>query len=120
MRRDELLSLLDTMASADRQMVTTRMEKIRIQDLNAVPESVELAEGTPSSGTERSQDITAPWQDEWSEPTRVVERRPALPPIAAAPTAQVVPSSHGISDVSLIASICTMAMGICACLAWLA
>lgn len=120
--RDELLSLLDTMASRDRQMVTTRMDKIRIQDLNAVPESVELAEGTPSTGVERSQDITAPWTDEWSTPTRVLERPAVTPqqPVAAAPPPPLLSAARGISDLSLIALLCTLSLSLCAGLAWMA
>jgi hypothetical protein len=119
-RRDELLGLLDTMASSDRQMVTLRMEKLQVQDLNAVPESVELPEGTPSHAVDRSQDITSPFEDPWMATTQIRPlQRPAAQPDSIAAVAQQVPNIRSVSDLTLIGAICTFSMSICAVLAWL-
>jgi hypothetical protein len=106
MSRIDLYTLLDASSAPDRQMVTIRMPKLvqeRVQDLNAVPEAVTLADGTPADPIDVSSEITRPIP-------------PAIPP---AMTHAITPARAGLGDVTLIGVICSLAMSVCGALAWL-
>jgi hypothetical protein len=95
MSRFDLKDLIDATASPARQMVTIRMPAIRVQELNAVPEAVSFAEGTPPDPIDASDEIT-----------RRLETASAR-----------ARGSRGPGDVTLIGVICTLSMIVCGALA---
>jgi hypothetical protein len=102
MKRVELVGLLDTMASLDRQRITARMPVIRIEDLEELAASDD------------------PTEMSWSEPTSITVRfrtPTAKSPALSAP-ARVVSVAGG--DMTLIGAICALSLSLCAALAWLA
>jgi hypothetical protein len=107
-KRADLVGLLDTMTSFERQMVTARMPLIRAEDLQAAPTTVE-----------EDEEITAPVHTIWTGPTQINVRfrRPRVKTPALTVPAPV--TTPGSSDVTLIGVICTLSLSLCAALAWL-
>jgi hypothetical protein len=114
-KRTDLLGLLDTMSSLDNQRITARMPVVRIEDLHAAPEPVELAEGTPQTVIDARGEMTKPatLNVRFRKPHEKMRaiRIPAPPAPVAAPSS---------SDMTLIGVICTFSLSLCAALAWLA
>lgn len=109
-RKQDLVSLLDTMSNFDRQMVTARMPRIRIDELVAVPEPVTVAEGTPCNPLDDDARKTSRFEDPWDEKTREypLERRQKRPPPV-----------RRMADLTVIGAICTLSLSLCAVLACL-
>ncbi len=87
-------------------MVTIRMPALRAQDLNAVPEALGVAEGTPSTPI----DVV----DAGGEITRNADLAMVPRPAALFRTPEV----RGDGDVTLIGVICAVSMAVCGALAW--
>jgi hypothetical protein len=97
-KRTDLLGLLDTMTSPDRQMVTARMPRITL----AVPEEIDIHD-------EITKPIQRPVQVRFRKP---LEKMQAL----RIPAPRSVATSN---DVTLIGLICSLSLSLCAALAWL-
>lgn len=107
-RKEELIGLLDTMSNIDRQMVTARMPRIRIDELVAVPEPVTMAEGTPFHPVTDDARKTSRFEDPWDETTKeypVERRRRTEVPV------------RRMDDLTIIGTICTLSLSLCALLA---
>ena len=113
-KKTDLLGLLDTMSSLDQQRITARMPVVRIEDLEAAPEPVELAEGTPQVVIDVHEEITKPTVTPHN--VRFRKQHEKMKAIAR-PTP---PAPTGSSDMTLIGVICTFSLSLCAALAWLA
>jgi hypothetical protein len=109
-RKQDLLSLLDTMSNIERQMVTARMPRLRIDELAAVPEPVTVAEGTPFNPLDDDARKTTRFEQSWDDETKeypAERRQKRQPPV------------RRMADLTVIGAICTLSLSLCAVLACL-